>query len=316
MSLSWGFSVGNVRAREGLLMKRQELLEFAGLNNEKQLVQELSDKGFGGSAATVEEMAKFETAALWEYVKSTAADFSVFDPFLLDNDYHNLKTVIKGVLSGREYKHLLLSPSVIDIDVLETAVKEKRFHLLPEFCADDASEGYTLLAATGDAQLVDGMLDKSRMKASLESVKKASPLLREYIETKVLFENIKVALRGAKAQKDVDFYNKTLYFPSKVESLKNAALEGSQAVTEWLENFDEQAAINFKKSSTEFEKYADNCLMSVTKKAKLISSGPDVIIGYVFAKLAEIRAVLMLASGIRTEAGETVIAERLRELYD
>ncbi len=316
MLMSWGFSVGNVRAREGSLLKRQDLLELAAFSNEKQLIQALLDKGFGKTATEIEQMVKSETDDLWEYVKTTSADFSVFAPFLLDNDYHNIKVVIKGVLSGKEYKHLLLSPSVIDVEVLQTAIKEKKFSLLPEFCAQDVSDGYSLLAATSDAQLVDGILDKSRMKASLNLVENASSVLREYIETKVLFENIKVALRGAKAQKDADFYNKTLYFPGNETALKNAALEGVQAVEEWLLSFEKPAAESLKKSSSEFEKYVDNRLMAIIKKAKYISHGPDVIIAYVFAKLAEIRAVLMIASGIRTEAGETAIRERLRELYD
>ncbi len=317
MSVSWGFSVGNVRAREVSLMKKRDLLEMAGCTSEKQLITALADKGFGGGDySTVIEMAASETKALWSYAESTAADFTVFHPFLLDNDYHNLKTVIKGVLSGREYKHLLLSPSVVDIETLETAVKEKKFSLLPPFMEEAAAEGYTLLASTSDAQLTDGVLDRSRMKASLDAVKGEKGVLAEYIEQKVLFENIKVAFRAAKANKDADFLKKTLYFPGKDDALRTAALSGEGAVLEWLETFDSEAAESFKKSPSEFEKYADNRLMQITKKAKLTNHGPDVITGYVFAKLAEIRAVLMLASGVRTEAGENEIRERLRELYD
>lgn len=316
MSVSWGFSVGNVRAKEVSLLKKRDLLEMAGCTSEQQLITALSDKGFGGAdAVTTEQMTKSETKTLWDYVMTTAADFSVFYPFLLDNDYHNLKTVIKGVLSGKEYSSMLLSPTVVDIETLETAIKEKKFSLLPEFMVEDAAKGYELLAATSDVQLTDGMLDRSRMKASLNALKKAPEVLSEYIKLKVFYENIKVALRGAKAQKDADFFKKTMYMPND-DSLISAAAEGVDTVTEWLRVKEAEAAEAFKKSPSEFEKYADNRLMAVVRKAKLKTSGPDVMTGFVLAKLAEIRAVGMIATGVRTEAGEEVIRERLRELYD
>lgn len=316
MSVSWGFSVGNIRAREVSLMKKRDLMEMAGSTSEQQLLTALSDKGFGGAdSKTAEQMTKTETKALWDYIMSTAADFTVFHPFLLDNDYHNLKAVIKGVLSGKEYKTMLIFPSVVDIETLETAIKEKKFSLLPEFMADDAAKGYEILASTSDVQLCDGILDKSRMKASLEAVKKAPDVLAEYITLKVFYENVKVALRGAKAQKDADFFKKTIYMPND-DSLVSAAVEGIDAVLEWLKSKDEQAAEAFKVSPSEFEKYADNRLMAVTRKAKLKTFGPDVMTGFLLAKLAEIRAVSMIATGVRTEAGEEAIRERLRELYD
>lgn len=317
MSVSWGFSVGNVRAREVSLFKKRDLVEMAGCSSEQQLITALSDKGFGGAdSKTAEQAAKYETEALWEYVRTTAADFSVFNPFLLDNDYHNLKAVIKGVLSGREYKNMLLFPTVTDIELIETAVKEKKFSILPQYMAEDAENSYSLLAATGDVQLCDGMLDKSRMKASVMLCKNAPEVLSEYIKSKVFFESVKVALRGSKMGKNADFMRKTLYLEQGLDSLVSSATEGVDAVLEWLKLRDDGAAESFKISPSEFEKYADNCLMSVVRKAKFKTSGPDVMTGFVLAKLAEIRAVLMIATGIRTETHEDKIRERLRELYD
>ncbi len=317
MSVSWGFSVGNVRAREVSLFKKRDLLEMAGCSTEQQLITALADKGFGGAdSKTAEQMVKYETEALWEYARTTSADFTVFNPFLLDNDYHNLKVIIKGVLSGKEYKNMLLFPTVTDVEVIETAAREKKFSLLPPYMCEDAENAYSLLAATSDVQLCDGMLDKSRMKASVEIAKRSPEVLSEYINLKVFFENVKVALRGSKMGKNADFMKKTLYLEQDLDSLISATAEGTDAVLEWLRLRDEGAAESFKLSPSEFEKYADNRLMSVVRLAKFKTLGPDVMTGFVFAKLAEIRAVSMIATGIRTETDEEKIRERLRELYD
>ena len=56
--------------------------------------------------------------------------------------------------------------------------------------------------------------------------------------------------------------------------------------------------------------------MEAAKAAKTVTIGPEVIIGYIIARLAVIRAVSMVATGIRTGTDPDVIRERLRELYD
>ena len=77
MSESWGFSVGNVRALEVSLLKKQDLWVMASCTNEQQLVTALADKGFGGAeTSSVGEQISAETKDLWEYAKSTAADFT------------------------------------------------------------------------------------------------------------------------------------------------------------------------------------------------------------------------------------------------
>ena len=78
-----------------------------------------------------------------------------------------------------------------------------------------------------------------------------------------------------------------------------------------------EAAVNcYQESPSRFEKYADDRLMEAAKAAKTVTIGPEVIIGYIIARLAVIRAVSMVATGIRTGTDPDVIRERLRELYD
>ena len=319
MSLSWGYSVGNVRAREVTLLKGSDLEQLASLTSEEQLLSALKDKGFGGTdiSGSVDEILKYETEQLWEYLKSTAADFSVFYPLLIDNDYHNLKTVIKGVLSGKSYERLMLRPSVIDIKTVETAVKEKQFSILPEFCAEAAKEAYEVLARTSDAQLADAILDKSKMKASIDM---SSGFIKEYVEIKVFYENIKTLIKAAKFSKDREFLDRAVYDMPGADDLKIAALGGEKEVLERIAAKDimgsKQAVEQYKKSPSAFEKYADEKLMEKVRSAKRITMGPEVIIAFCLARLRELKEIGRLASGIRTNSGEATIRERLRMLYD
>ena len=320
MSLSWGFSVGNVRAKESTLLKGNDLEQLASLSNEEQLLSALKDKGFGGADASgsIDEILKHETEQLWEYAKSTSADFSVFYPLLIDNDYHNLKTVIKGFLSGKSYDNLMLRPSVIDTEIIETAIKEKQFSLLPEFIKDAAKEAYEVLARTSDAQLADAILDRSKMKAALDM---SSGFVKEYVEVKVFYENVKTLIKAAKFGKDNDFLKRAVYcFIPALEDLQIAALGGEKEVLERIalkDIFGSKVAIEqYKKSPSSFEKYVDEKLMETVRTAKRITMGPEVLMAYVLARLREIKEIGRLASGIRTNSGEATIRERLRMLYD
>lgn len=322
MSGSWGFSVGNVRAREASMLKREDLDQLAALSTESELVSALQDKGFGsgdkGQNVTFERLIEDETASIWDYARTTAADITVFYPLMLDNDYHDLKTAIKGILSGKEYKHLLSEPTVVGLDSITAAAEQKKFSLLPEYMAEDAKEAYSVLAETADAQLFDGILDKSRMKASAEMSEK-NAVLSEYIECKIFFENVKTALRAARSGKDRTFLERTVWLKDGKDELIEAALSGEPAVLSWLEKMPlggKKAVESYRTSPSRFEKYADDRLMQAAKAAKKVTIGPEVIIGYIIARLAIVRAVSMVAVGIRTDAGENAIRERLRELYD
>lgn len=68
-----------------------------------------------------------ETARLWEYLWSVAPEKSLFEPFLLENDAHNAKAILKGTLSQRKTEHLLLAPSTLPPAVLRAAVEERKF---------------------------------------------------------------------------------------------------------------------------------------------------------------------------------------------
>ena len=67
-----------------------------------QLTAALRDRGWGDAAglAEGEELLRQENARLWDYLRGVTPDFSLYDAFLVRQDYHNLKATIKGVLSG------------------------------------------------------------------------------------------------------------------------------------------------------------------------------------------------------------------------
>lgn len=320
---SYAYSVGNVRAREVTLLKKQDLEQMISLKTAKTQTAFLREKGFGDiSDNDISEILKTETVKLWSYIKSVAPEFSVFKSFIIPNDYHNLKAVFKGILRDRDYSSLLLKPADISEDALKDAVNKKDFSSLPFYMQEAAKKAYDALIKLGDVQLFDGILDASCMETQLDlALETKIPTLINIVNASVFFDNFKTAIRAARAKKGADFLENCLVdteFVKKAE-LKKAALLGVEEVIALLERcktFDgEKAAEAYKKSPLEFEKFSENYQMKKALGGKFAVTGADPLIGYLIARLAEIKAVRIIANGTQVGESEDEIRGMLRELY-
>lgn len=321
---SVGFAVGNLRARENSLLKGSDLVQLVSAKNTEELAEMLKDKGFGrrGNDNDIPLILREETEKLWKYLFETAPDISAFKPFLYENDFHNYKSVLKAVIRGADYNDLLILPANIDSALMERAVKEKRFDLLPDFMSETAASAYEALTAKTDPQLTDCIIDAGCMKAQLEKAEQLkNDTVREIIRTTVFYNNIKAALRAAKAGKSASFLEESLTETGVIPKKKliSAALAGVDGILELLESVTSMggagAAESFKVSAGSFEKYVDDRIIGIAKKCKYKTLSIEPIIGFMLARLAEIKDLRIIYSGVKTGAASEKTIERLRELY-
>lgn len=320
---SVGFAIGNLRARENSLLKAGDLNQLSAAKSTDELAKMLTDRGIGMTdTADVPQLLSEETEKLWEYVTENAPDMSAFEPFLYENDFHNYKAVLKGVVRGREYESLLILPATVEISYIERVVKEKRFDLLPEFMRSSAEEAYSVFTKTGDSQLSDCIIDGGLMTAQLNKAKKiGNPVILKLITVTVFYNNIKAALRAAKANKSAAFLNTVLTETGVVskKAMVLAALSGEEKLLELLAGVSElgggEAAEAYRRSPAEFEKFSDDCVIKAARQCKFITLGIEPIVGYMLARRAEITDLRIIYSGIKTGQPTEKTRERLRELY-
>lgn len=320
---SVGFAIGNLRARENRLLKSGDLNQLSAAKSTDELAKMLTDRGIGATdTADVPRLLSEETEKLWEYVTENAPDMSAFEPFLYENDFHNYKAVLKGVVRGREYKSLLILPATVEISDIERVVKEKRFDLLPEFMRSSAEESYSVFTKTGDSQLSDCIIDGGLMTAQLNKAKKiGNPVILKLITVTVFYNNIKAALRAARANKSAAFLNTVLTETGVVskKAMVTAALSGEEKLLELLAGAtalgSPEATEAYRRSPAEFEKFADDCVIKAARQCKYITVGIEPIVGYMLARKAEITDLRIIYSGIKTGQQTEKTRERLRELY-
>ena len=323
MAVSYEYSIGSVRARETALFGKTDAAQLLGCKTTAELCQTLSDKGYG-SVTDFDKMLDRHAQEVWRYLKSVAPDPAVFDPFLLSTDAHNFKVTLKGIMSARDYyKDLLLTPCTVAHAVIIDAVEHRSMKALPAWMQDAAAEAYDLLAHTGDAKTSDAVLDKAVMTEMLRrSDRFRSAFLIDYFRTLVFYNNIKIALRGARTGADAAYYRQAMaeFAGFDRDKIIAAAVKGEETLTDALSKVRDygcdKAMEAYKASPAAFEKFADDRLMLLAKEScKRTSEGAEPLLGYYLGEEAQKKALQIIYSGIKTGTSTDIIRERLREMY-
>ena len=323
MVKSYGFAVGNLRARENTLLTKSDFATLMAAKDTEELSVLMGEKS-GGSfdKMSVPELLSKKQKALWEYITDIAPDMDIFAPFLYENDFHNLKAILKAVVANKDFDSLLATPSTVSPELIGTAVKEKKFEILPELLKETAIKAYDILTKSGDTQACDCVIDAACITARVKLANKTgNKTIIELICIDAFYKNIKVALRSARAGKSPAFLDEVLSETGivSVADLKAAAISGEEKVLELLSSKREvggnEAAECFKASPSSFEKFADDRVMLAAKKCKSVTIGVEPLIGYTVAYLTEIKNLRIIYSGIKTGQSSEQIEERLREVY-
>ncbi len=322
MGISYEFSLGSVRAREKSLLSSADIEQMISMKSESELVRFLSDKGYGEGDNT-DEIIESNTKKMWKYLNGIAPSKAVFEPFLIENDIHNIKTILKGIMNDKKYEHLILEPYTISPEVIKESFENKKFVSLPEWIAKSAEEAYTLLARTKDARISDAVIDGAAFRKMLSDADKAkSKFLREYFSVMMFYADVKTALRAARTKTTVEYLDKAIFEAEGIDKKKlmQKTMAGSEQLLRYLEgvrSFDCKTAIAaYKEKPSEFERFVDNKLMGLAKKmCRLTIEGPEPLFGYLLGCEYERRAIYMISGGIKTQTPPDRIRERLRERY-
>lgn len=321
---SYAFATGSVRARENALLTRQEFDGLLLVADEKELAARLRDRGYGDPAepaADVEGLLRQETARLWDYLWTVAPDREIFDAFLYRNDIHNAKVAIKTTLSGRQADGLYLPDGTIPAATLREAAQERAFDGLPDWLAQAMERAYELVAHARDAGLADAVIDRAGMEAMQAAAERTGDeMLRDFFAELVFYNDIKIIVRAIRTGKGSAFMEQALCPCDGVDADEWIRVaRGAQGEEEFLSLLERlnyrgcaEAAQAFRTSPLAFERYAEDRLVDVARRAVSVTMGPALLVGYLFAKETEIRALHMLASGIRTGEEREAIRERGR----
>ena len=325
MAASYEFATGSVRVREGALLSAADLAQLMAAPDEATMAAMLRDKGFGDPAAptdTVEELLRWQTMQTWQYLFSLLPDPSLLQVFLIRHDLHNAKCLLKGTLSNRKVDGLLMQPTITPPGVIAEAIKAKNFTDLPAWMAAALESAYDTLAQSGDVQRADALLDRAAMDKMLHMAAETNvAMLQKIVKATVFYADVTLALRAARVHMPESYLDVALCPCEGVDlyEWKRALRSGEDALIELLEQtdaFDCAAAMEaYRRAPVFFEKWVDDYRLSLAREGKMVTAGPEPLLGYLMAREAEDKAVRMAATGIRTGQSIETMQERMRELY-
>ena len=318
--IDYATAVARVRFHENNLLSSQDLEQLLTSKTPEEAASLLADRGYSQPDGPSDwaAMLSGRLSSAWELIREISPDFSVFHFLLVKNDFHNLKTVLKGTVTGAEYRAWCLSPSVVSMEVMAQAFSQNHYTALPDYMQKPADVAYEAFAHSGDGQLSDIRLDRGSLEATLLlSRATGAPLLLKLGEAMVSVADIRMAIRAAKSGKSQLLLEEAVCPSSSIypKDLIAAAMAGLPALEEYLRRTPyESCADALKESVSSAEKWCDNFVTKQVDSAKYQSFGPGPLAAYLIRTEAEVKAVRTILAGKTAGLSDTAIRNRLREI--
>ncbi|MCD8241965.1 MAG: V-type ATPase subunit [Lachnospiraceae bacterium] len=315
------YAVARTRALETTLFSSATLDQLMACKDYDACLQFILDKGWGGEDVPrdADAILASEESKIWERIREMGVDMKVFDVLSYTNLYHNLKAAVKEAYTGKSSANIYYKNTAVSGEDMARIVREHDYKELPLGMQKAAEEAMDTLLHTGDGQLCDVIIDRATMAAIMKAGRESSDdIIRKYAEFIVAEANIKIAVRGAKTGKTLEFLLRAMTdCPGmNVEQLAHAAASGPDAVLEYLESGSyAEAAEALRVSQSAFERWCDNRLIEIIRpeKYKAFSVGP--LVAYIIARENEIKTVRIILTGKQNGLPDDSIRERVREMY-
>ena len=327
----YAYSVSRIRAIERKLLDKGKLDRMVEAKSPEEALKVLQEADYGNRDSDslniyeYENLLKDESKKVYSLLKEIAPEPDVFDLFLISNDYHNIKVILKSEFSGQDCDSLLVESGSIPSHKLKTMVRDRDWTSMPAIMRAAIEECIQTYNKTLDPQVIDIILDKASYKQMKEiSIKSGNRFIEDLVTLLIDLSNIKVFLRVKALNKSWDFLQKVLIPDGSINSttfIQNLdnPLESFIDALKFtsLGEFLEEGIESFKTTGTltKFEKLCDNLIMNYVKKSKYISLGVEPLVGYLMAKEMEIKNARIIMVGKINNISNEVIRERLREAY-
>ena len=323
MAKDYIYEVARIRVKEASLLTRAQLKQLIALPDIRSALAQLADWGWGNpdEPLEAERMLAAESAKTWELIDELLRDDDSLSLLKLTRDYQNIKAAIKQIYTNTKLppERLYVSGGRIAAEEIRRAIREQDYEIFPEAMAAAAREAAELLAETGDGQLCDAVLDKAALTELIREGKEAKdPALQEYAALTAAQANVMIALRAAAGGKSREEILNMLAPDGElnIHTLAQAAMEGREAVADYL-RFTQYSSLSdsLMESMVSFERSCEDLLLSRMReqKSEVFTIGP--LVAYVVVRQNEIKSVRMLLTEKQNHLPESVMRERLREMY-
>ena len=312
-----------IRAMENRLLTRERMDRMIEARDNSEAMKVLTECGYpdgGGSLDAVLAQARADT---FRDMENASPDRRLTEIFQLKYYYHNAKVLIKAKAVGADPERLLLPGGRYDPQQLLDGWRREELRGCSERFQQAMKQAQAVLADTRDPQQADLILDKACYgEMGVLADELDSDFLRGYVRLSVDVANLRAAVRVYRMGKEGDFLRQVLLEGGSVSPQSIAAARGDALGEVFRTGPLAQAAEMGAKLTqpgsgalTGFEKACDDALTAYLSAARRIPFGEQTVIGYLYAKEAELTAIRTIFAGRAAGLDGDTIRARLRETY-
>ncbi len=320
------YASGRIKALERGFLPRTTLIrlcEAGSISDGIKLLAELSYVTPDTTPSTIEAEFTKVGQRCYREASELFADKTMLDFFRAKYDYHNVKTILKGIATGDEYTGLLSDCGRVQGERLITAILEDKYSALPKRLAKATADAKASLVNSGDPQLVDGFLDKEQF-ADMGEIAEytGEKYIVDYFKLQVDMQNLRASVRLAR-------------MGAEFNELKKYFIEGGNIpISRLLIEMTPEVVVNTftgsyfvsvaavaaetlrrEKGLAALDKAVDDALTSFIKQGKRVAFGVEVPISYVAAKENELVVLRTIFAGLKAGVKSDILSEKLRETY-
>jgi V/A-type H+-transporting ATPase subunit C len=344
-SSQFSYAAARVRSLEPKLLDMTEVERMLGAKNAKEAYKILNDLDYATHIGDIDKVEDFQVvidAGLTdakEMLERIVPDDRILDLTFLRYDFHNIKTVLKGMSRNKgqeEIRQQLLPLGRISIEAIEKFFYEKDNASLPlpveytEHIKTTIAETNALYEKKEDPRLIDLSIDKGLFSLLMTIANSTKNLfVIKFTKTWIDLTNVKTLLRVKVLKQEKYFRDNQLldelFIPGgtlptykfkdgmdvDVNSINNV-FKGTDYEDTVIKGME---AYGKFKSFLYLEKYAEELLVNLARSSRYISVGPESVMAYFFAKQNNARIIRMIMVGQLRGIPQDMLRERLHKLY-
>lgn len=316
-----------IHAMENRLLTRERMERMIDAKDHAEAAKVLSECGYGELSEVTGDALEAVLAQaqneVFRDLSAAAPDVNLIDVFRIKYDYHNAKVLVKAEAVGADGSRLLLGGGRYDPAVLTEDYRRDDLRGCSPAFAGAVARAKESLASTGDPQRCDFILDRACYEELTQAAAASGcPFVQGYVAALIDTVNLRSAVRSARLGKGADFLNQVLLPGGTVDTHTLALAKGDELGRLFASGaLAEAAALGAAVSApgsgplTAFERACDNAVTAYVSAARRIPFGPETVVGYLYAREAELTTIRTIMSGRLAGLDGDTIRERLRESY-
>jgi V/A-type H+-transporting ATPase subunit C len=286
------YASARLRAIEG--KEEKDIVEKMLSSFSAKAAEELFCKANGFEGRSLDAYEEY----VFDLVRDVTPVSELVDVFRLPYDCQNIKMAIKALALQTDARYFTIGTLPIETVIL--GVQNRDFSSFPPCLGGKTGEAMDSLAATGDPQVIDFILDAACLSDMLFTAENCGcPFLSQWVKWKIDSSNLIAILRGKRMGKVASFFERVLTdggYLQKAELIETLLFSEQEEVKQLLgrsvyadANIDTSEPVACEKS---FQAWRESM---ITDALQLVY-GPQVIVGYLMRKTDELRKARVIVA--------------------